>query len=254
MINIIKNFFISKLKINIKKLPSLGLFYKEDFEIYINRASKDDVISYEDNFNKEDIGQVIYQIKEIVKNNIKLSINYTYDDIKSIDIIFIFLEIVKFTKGTPICLNYFTNDNSKVQIEFGEKYFNYFEVSDDLMKYYDKKDRSFLINGYKFTLPTIGIEDSLTKFLMIKSTMPNTNHYVGYKYDFTYFVGHKNLLYFDEVENLVQIFNFDMDVDELKKVKKIVEIFSPIQRYSLKKDGKVVEMSSRINLERIWKI
>jgi hypothetical protein len=28
-----------------------------------------------------------------------------------------FLEIVKFTKGTPICLNYFTNDNSKVQIE-----------------------------------------------------------------------------------------------------------------------------------------
>jgi hypothetical protein len=47
-------------------------------------------ISYENNFNKEDIGQVIYQIKEIVKNNIKLSINYTYDDIKSIDIIFIF--------------------------------------------------------------------------------------------------------------------------------------------------------------------
>jgi hypothetical protein len=45
--------------------------------------------SYENNFNKEDIGQ-IYQIKEIVKNNIKLSINYTYDDIKSIDIIFIF--------------------------------------------------------------------------------------------------------------------------------------------------------------------
>jgi hypothetical protein len=51
-----------------------------------------DVVSYENNFNKEDIGQVIYQIKEIVKNNIKLSINYTYDDIKSIDIIFIFLE------------------------------------------------------------------------------------------------------------------------------------------------------------------
>jgi hypothetical protein len=64
--------------------------------------------------------------------------------------------------------------------------------------------------------------------------MPNTNHYVGYKYDFTYFVGHKNLLHFDEVENLVQIFNFDMDEDELKKVK-IVEIFSPIQRYSLKR-------------------
>jgi hypothetical protein len=35
-----------------------------------------------------------------------------------------------------------------------------------------------------------------------------------------HFVGHKNLLHFDEVENLVQIFNFDMDEDELKKLKK----------------------------------
>jgi hypothetical protein len=34
-----------------------------------------------------------------------------------------------------------------------------------------------------------------------------------------HFVGHKNLLHFDEVENLVQIFNFDMDEDELKKLK-----------------------------------
>jgi hypothetical protein len=253
MINIIKNFFVSKLKINIKKLPSLGLFYKEDFEVYINRAGKNEILSYETNFNKEDIGQVIYQIKEIVKSNIKLNVNYTYDDIKSIDIIFIFLEIVKFTKKTPICLDYF-NNNKKTQIEFGEKYFNYFEVSDDLMKYYDKKGRSFLINGYNYTLPTIGIEDSLTNFLIKKSTQANTNNYVSYKYDFTYFVGHKNLLHFDEVENLVQIFNFDIDENESKKVKKIIEIFSPIQKYSLKKDGKVVEMSSMINLERIWKI
>jgi hypothetical protein len=52
----------------------------------------------------------------------------------------------------------------------------------------------------------------------------------------------------------VQIFNFDIDENESKKVKKIIEIFSPIQKYSLKKDGKVVEMSSMINLERIWKI
>jgi hypothetical protein len=37
----------------------------------------------------------------------------------------------------------FTNDNSKVQIEIGEKYFNYFEVSDYLMKHYDKKIEVF---------------------------------------------------------------------------------------------------------------
>lgn len=249
MINIIKNFFISKVKLDIKKLPSQGLFYKEDFEISIKKADKKDVINYEKNFKKEDIGQVIYQIKEIVRKNITFTNNYKYEDIKSIDIIFIFLEIVKFTKGNPVCLY----DNKNEKIEFGAKYFNYFKIDNDLMEHYDNKDRNFSINGYKYTLPTIGIEDSLTNFLIFKSTQSGTEKYGDYKYDFTYFVGHKNLLQFNEVENLVQIFNFDMEENELKKIREIVNIFLPIQRYSLKKDGKVVEMSSKINLEQIWK-
>jgi hypothetical protein len=61
--------------------------------------------------------------------------------------------------------------------------------------------------------------------------MPNTNHYVGYKYDFTYFVGHK--IYYILMKLKTWYKYSILDEDELKKLKK-VEIFSPIQRYSLK--------------------
>ena len=44
-----------------------------------------------------------------------------------------------------------------------------------------------------------------------------------------------------------------MESQEIVKVKKIITMFAPIQRYSLIKDGKVVEMTSKINLEKIWR-
>jgi hypothetical protein len=44
-----------------------------------------------------------------------------------------------------------------------------------------------------------------------------------------------------------------MDKDEVKKMKEVIKVFLPLQRYSLKKDGRVVEMNSKINLEKIWK-
>ena len=38
-----------------------------------------------------------------------------------------------------------------------------------------------------------------------------------------------------------------------EKLKEVIKTFLPLQRYSLKKDGRVVEMNSKINLEKIWK-
>jgi hypothetical protein len=44
-----------------------------------------------------------------------------------------------------------------------------------------------------------------------------------------------------------------MDSDEIMIIKNIINTFAPIQRYSLVKDGRVVEMTSKINLEKIWR-
>jgi len=254
MIDFFRELFVKRIKLDTKILPSQGLFYKKDFEINIKKASKEDILDYEKNYVKDDIGTVIYLIKKIVEKNIKLSGGYVYEDIKSIDIIFIFLEIVKITKGKPINLLYFDKEtDSEGKIEFGSKYFNYFQFTNKLLQNYSNEDRSFTINGYKYTLPSIGVENSLTNFLIVKSNEEDAFNYNNYTYDFTYFVGDKNNLKFKEIENLIQIFNFDMDKDEMKKMKEVIKTFLPLQRYSLKKDGRVVEMNSKINLEKIWK-
>jgi len=254
MIDFFRELFVKRIKLDTKILPSQGLFYKKDFEINIKKASKEDILDYEKNYVKDDIGTVIYLIKKIVEKNIKLSGGYVYEDIKSIDIIFIFLEIVKITKGRPINLLYFDKEtDSEGKIEFGSKYFNYFQFTNKLLQNYSNEDRSFTINGYKYTLPSIGVENSLTNFLIVKSSEEDAFNYNNYTYDFTYFVGDKNNLKFKEIENLIQIFNFDMDKDEMKKMKEVIKTFLPLQRYSLKKDGRIVEMNSKINLEKIWK-
>jgi len=81
----------------------------------------------------------------------------------------------------------------------------------------------------------------------------DSNKYNDYIYDFTYFLSGKNYLTFDEIENLITIFNQDLDKDELEKIKEIVETFLPLQKYSLTKASKIIEINSKIDLEKIWK-
>ena len=121
------------------------------------------------------------------------------------------------------------------------------------MKGYNKTEKNFKINGYIYTLPSIGVENSLTFFLVYKSGFIDSHKYQSLSYDFTYFVGDKNFLTFSEIENLIQIFNVDLERDELEKVKKTIEVFTPLQKYSLIKEGKEVDINSKIDLENIWK-
>jgi hypothetical protein len=121
------------------------------------------------------------------------------------------------------------------------------------MENYDSKQRVFLVDGYKYTLPSLGVENCLTSFLIHKTNQPNAIVYNSYYYDFTHFLDDKNFITFKEIENLIQVFNFDIEDSELKKVKKIVKIFSPLQKYSLIKNGKVIDINSKIDLEKIWK-
>ena len=120
------------------------------------------------------------------------------------------------TKGKKINLAYFdTKTEKNEKIEFSSEYFNYFIIG-DLWNNYDDIDRSFLIDGYRYTLPSIGVENSLTKFLIDKSNKNDIGIYTDYLYDFTYFLSDKNTISFEEIDNLIQIFNFDLDEEETK--------------------------------------
>jgi hypothetical protein len=254
LLSVLKGILNSNKKIDVKKLPSQGLFYKDDFEIFIKKADLEDIIEYEYNYDPEDLGVIINRLKKIVEKNVYLSSGYTFNDIKSIDVVFIFLEIVKFTNNKSIDLLFFDNNLGKEEnISFGPNTFNYFELNKNLISKYDSLNRDFNFDGYRYSVPCIGTENSLTNFLISKSFNPESIIYNNYSYDFLYFLGHKSLLKYDEIENLIQIFNFDISDSEKKIFRNIIEKMSFIGKYSLKKDKQIIDVTSKIDLSSIWK-
>ena len=121
------------------------------------------------------------------------------------------------------------------------------------MKSYNDDTKQFIIDDFMFSLPSIGAENCITNYLIEKSEEQDAAKYNDYSYNFIFFLGDKRLMSFSEIENLIQIFNFDMEESDMKKVRKIVRMFQPIQKYSLKRDGKVIDINSKIDLEKIWK-
>lgn len=252
LINLIKGLLKNEKKLDITKLPSQGLFYKDDFEIKIKKANIEDIVNYEFEFVKE-IAPIILKIKKVVYNNTIFSDGYVFDDLKSIDIIYIFLEIVKWTNNSEINLSYFDEINkSEKTIQFNSKYFNYYNT-ENVMKYYDNKEKCFIIDNYKYSFPSIGVENGLTDYLISKYNEPDVEKYNDYFYEFTYFLGNKRSLSIEETENLVQIFNFDIEESEITKIKSIIKKFEPMQKYSLIDCGNEIDLNSKIDLSNIWK-
>lgn len=252
IVNLLNTLLCTKKKIKKTELPSQGLFYQDDFEISIKKADLEDIIEYEKNYTKDDLGSIITEIKKIVNKNVIISEGYSFLDIKSIDVVFLFLEIVSLTKGKPLSFNIYDENLGYIVIEFKPENFNYFFINQHLMKKYNKVEKCFEIDGFKYTLPSIGVENSLTDFLISKINEPDADKYNYYFYDFTHFVGNKNSLTHDEVENLINVFNFDIDESDMSIVKSILKTFEPIQKYSFIRDGYVIEITSKIDLEKIW--
>lgn len=238
-------------KLDVKKLPSQGFFYPSDLSMKIKKANIEDVIEYEHNFSVDNLLYTIECIKKIVKNNIILNKHYVYEHIKSVDVIYLFIEIVKYTTNKTIKISYFDELLAMDSyVEFDQSTFNYFDFS-KYVKYYDQDTREFVIDGYKFSLPSIGVENCLTQFLLSKSD-DEADRWNNYSYNFIYFVGNKINLTFDEIDNILTIFNYEMTEIDVKKTNDVGDIFSNIIGYSLIKNGKVIEVKSKLNLSKIW--
>jgi hypothetical protein len=246
---IIRDLLNQPKKIDVKKLPTQGIFYKKDFELKIKKADMEDIIEYEINYEPENIYVIIDSLMKIVKNNVVLSKGYSFADIKSVDMVYIFLEIVKFTLNKSIQIPFYNEKIAKPDyIEFDASNFNYFDFTP--FKDRDLETAEILIDGYRFSMPSIGVESSLTYFIASKK---NQKKWTGLNYDFTFFVNNKTNLTFSEIENLVTIFNDDIDDKERNIIKNIKEQFTDLVGYSLRLDGSVIEIKSKLDLETIWK-
>ena len=246
---IIRDLLNQPKKIDIKNLPTQGVFYKKDFELKIKKADMEDIIEYEVNYEPEDIYIILDSLMKIVRKNVILSKDYSFNDIKSVDMVYIFLEIVKFTLNKSIKIPFYNEKIAKPDyIEFDSRNFNYFDFSS--FTDHDKETAEILINGYRFSMPSIGVESSVTYFIASKKNQKKWN---SLNYDFTFFVNNKGSLSFAEIENLVTIFNYDIDDKERTIIKNIKDQFKDLIGYSLKLDGEVIEIKSKLDLETIWK-
>ena len=249
ILNILTSIINKKKKININELPSQGLFYKDDFSIFIKRAQPSQIDDYKNNIDLENISSIINLIKKIVQCNTYLSNGYFFEDIKSIDVIYIFLEIVKYTSNKEVIISFNANTNIKFE---SDNFAYFFEDNSKILEFYSSKDKCFYIDGYKFTLPSIGVENCLTNFLIKKIDINSEIIYGDYYYDFIYFLADNNSLSDDKIESLIQIFNYELEKEESEKVKKMIEMFIPIQKYKLKYENKYFDLTSKVDLVNIW--
>jgi hypothetical protein len=236
-------------KLDLKKLPSQGVFYQDDFWIKIKKAKTEDIVQYELSFEADNLYQIVESVKDVVRKNIELPINYSLEDIKSVDTVYIFLEIVKFTLNKKIMIQYLDELENKRELEFTSKNFNYFDFSK-----WERDDETaeILIDGYRFAMPSIGVENCLT-FYLLDRLKDKSVDWESKNYDFIFFCGNKNFLTKEEMDNLVTIFNDDLDAKEQEKVKKITEIFMRLVGYTLIDEERKVEVKSRVDLLNIWK-
>ena len=150
---------------------------------------------------------------------------------------------------------YINQTNSKCEISSYHLILDNNQVEYEVDQYrnnWNKEDRCFDINGYKYTLPSISVENCLTDFLQYKTIEGDPEKWNKYNYDFIYFLGKRDFLTFDEIENLIQIFNYDLSEEESEKVVNIIKSFRKLQRYTLIDNGFEVDLSTRVNLGEVW--
>lgn len=251
ILGVIKSLLQQTKIVDLEKLPSQGIFYPKDFEIKLKKVNLEDIIEYEVNFDNDNLFGAIEAIKKIVRKNLIFNNNYNFFDVKSVDIVYLFFELVSFTNKKPIRIPFFDDGSGKeILLDFTPENFNYFDFSNWENQIVENQ---ISIEGYKFSWPTIGVENCLTQFLLDKSFKQDSQEWNNHNYDFIFFLGNKNNLTFEEIENLVTIFNYELENSELDKIKKIVQTFSGVVGYTLKKGSRLIDLKSKLDLKTIWR-
>lgn len=153
-------------KIELHTLPSMNLFYGDDFNIEIRAIEKDIRLEYNsiDFSNPYDISRMLYKI---IKYSVKVPDNYTVSDILCCDIMYIFFEIVKLTKNEKLFFKKYNKTNGSFDfIEFNSSNFKYFSIPLDIMELYDSDKKCILIDEYEFRLPRYKFDGILLEYTL----------------------------------------------------------------------------------------
>lgn len=247
--NVLKSVFDHDkyVDINLSELPSRGQFYPDDLTIKIKQAEEEDIDKYHSRYIEGDFMSIFMGIKYVVKHNVKLPKNYMFENIISIDVLYIFLEIVKLTKNRDILIS--VGDETVV---FGPDSFKYFEFTENYLENFDDEHKEFVYDGFRYSPPTVGAESSISRFMYEMHRENRLEEFSDSSYDFLYFLGGKAGLKNEEIINLITIFNDELEDKDKKTISRIIEEFRPVSKYMIKTKKNGVVPLENLDLKNIW--
>jgi len=179
---------IGWLKVDVKTLPTQGLFYPDGFEISI-RAARGEEIKHWSTMNDQDINQ-LSRVDDILNYMIEKCCNVKnpnypgncWKDLKNVDRFYILLAIKEFTfiDGENELMVPISEDK---QIPVVKEMIDFIKIPDEIMKFYNPDDKCFIFNvagnTMKIHVPSLGVNDWLKKYVAQK-----INAKEGYDEDF----------------------------------------------------------------------
>ena len=179
---------IGWLKIDVKTLPTQGLFYPDGFEISI-RAARGEEIKHWSTMNDQDINQ-LSRVDDILNYMIEKCCNVKnpnhpgncWKDLKNVDRFYILLAIKEFTfiDGENELMVPISEDK---QIPVVKEMIDFVNIPDEIMKFYNLDEKCFIFNvagnPMKVHVPSLGVNDWLKKYVAQK-----INAKEGYDEDF----------------------------------------------------------------------
>jgi hypothetical protein len=188
---------VNWVDLRMEELPSGGLFYPEGTTIQVRPAYVGE-IKYFSGLEEDDIQDIEDRLNYVLEkcSRVKMpGMMASHKDIKEIDRLRILFEIraITFAHGETKLLMDITcpNCGNGENIELSRDHFNYLELDEQLMKYYDPALRAFnvqLKNGESFVmhLPSLGIVGFMRNFV-INKTRANQHFDKTYAFKFASF-------------------------------------------------------------------
>jgi len=160
---------------NIEDLPSAGRFYPVDARIKIRSAKVAEIRHFStiDETNMIDIDE---KLNTLVKSCSQVSSKtgrFSTKDILEEDRFYLLLAIRDLTFPEPessLKVNHMTPDGVSHEVEIKRENFQYFEIPEDIEKYFDAENRVYSIATKSFgeismRPPSIGIMEEVTKYI-----------------------------------------------------------------------------------------
>lgn len=156
-------------------LPSAGMFYVEGTELSIRSAKVAEIrhFSTMDENNILDVDEKLNAILESCTRVTSKNKRMSYKDLLEEDRFFLILSIRDLTFPEPesqLSVDHTDKKGNSHKIEVAKDNFTYFKVPENLDKYYDRDERTFLIETKSFGTirmapPTIGIMQKMTAYI-----------------------------------------------------------------------------------------